>query len=1335
MLLREIYNFKNSLLVEGGNLVIGNIAANKIDSTKRSQVVPILDKALLAINSAYANAHKGEPIWNDKLLASKKFLAGSSFHFFNRLEISDEIFAGMKKTVGDIDTQVNKNKSDDIRNWLSGLSQGTKFGPASFVGYDDKDPAQVLTLWSFPDIVVIDPKTNQQVPINIQIDLEMKEFEGDEPTTWSQFSTSSSWNDLSAGIKGVFHKFLIQSMSRYSKKDFLLRKLVGRGKARAEQDIPTTDSMYSFAIKSKEGGGLRAKYEPVIDDQGQPIVKDGLPVYRLRDTTGYVTDLNKIFKTILGDRVDDRQLKNLEKKFWSFIGLAEIINEVYSLEEKQSIADSFINSLFGKGAQGLYASNPQQDRDEKTAALNKLLSVLNIKPGLDIEQLKQEYYDSYKVRESLELTEAEAPDYSRKGIQHLYNRLPDGRISSMEMKDADFIALCQEIAKNGGTLDGIQVNLKVDGAGIRFGKDRSGRPFFMTSKITTPLHAEDVGYFTKYGQEKGQSPEQLKRTKAYDDALNLIVNSQFIKTLPNDTIVQAEMMYNPMAEKVDGQLKFVNIPYDVKKLGRQMTLVPFMVKKFSTGAAHPQETKIIDNLVSSGDSNIKIITNKLQQQGIDVSRNIEPVLGLDPKNKKENREILDQARQDLSNAIIENPRLKGKDVLGDNMEGIVVNMPSGRLFKVTSAKMKAAMAAKNQSSQSFGSNDKRTAVVAIGNFAGHKGHEQLINFAIDKAKEVGGTPFVFVGHKVGPDDPIDINTKLETLKKLFPGVTVSVVQNQIDPASSQETAGNIFKKIEYELIKKEPFYNDIVIAVGSDQTGVAKTAEQMQNRYSKFPPLAHVKVSAYVTPRKSEEGGTGVSTTQLRNALKNLPEEEAFKVWSQAYNVQKLGVDWIKHLMSVAKKNMNIQAPGATTESLDESVSVDAAVRSIVATGDSIAKTYGDLKTMAEKWVYNNGTLQGFHRNAAGVGKRWYDTFFWNKMENDLRTLLQKNPKAANKIQDFLNIERDDKGHVSFTVIGRSLPRILNDVGEKMGNDDLKRFGANWFKRQKDYEDFLGRVETEVNDEDDDFAPASKQPKDNVVGRQNAAAEDMVNQILRTIDKKVAGEIRNAIAREPNKLQALQRELAKRNIKVSESLDEDWRKKLAALGMAGMMGVSGAAGAADTAKTEPIIATIVIDGETKRLDLTPKGFTDVRDAEKWIAKFMRERGIVDWQGKIERGEPGSGKYQRVRIMGAGGLESIQEAPIEMDPSDPMDPMIYGHDQANPGKLKYRMSRASRQLQDLAKRAENASAGEWETITRQFQELKMNIEQIRHGLDELKKLRSRGGIKSRGIEKF
>lgn len=1112
---------KSQAISEGGNLSLpGGHEAQQIDLkvTNRSIIVPILNQVLGAINNGYAKTFK-EPLWDPAVLKSGEFLSGSSLHFFNVKGIPDEQFVAKKPKVGDIDTQVDRNKVENLTSYLNSV-QGKSIGPAKLLGYQ-KGNEQYSSLWELVD-----------VPIKVQIDLEFVEYAKGKPTPWSQFSHSSSWDDLQAGIKGVFHKFLIQSISSLSQKEFLLRKLVGRGKARAEQDVPTTDNMVSFAVSSKEGGGLRAKYEPVLDDQGLPLIKDGLQVMRALPAEGYEQDIDKIFLTLFGDRLGPKQAKAMSQDFWSFTGLLNVMNKILSPEEKTTIVNSFISKIFDKGAQGLYKNDPQRDSQEKTAALNKLLQTFKTQAPDNLEQMKKDYLSTYKVTNE-SLTEADdKPNYARQGIQHIYNRLPDGRVSSVEMKDADFIELCKEIAQNGGTLNGVPINLKVDGAGIRFGKDESGRPFFMTSKVTTPLYADDIGYFTNYGKEKGQSPEQLARTKNYDNALSTIVNSRFIQSLPEDTIVQAEMLYNPMAEKVDGNLKFVNIPYDPKKLGKQMTLVPFMVKQYSTGENLPDADKVLKNLTASSDANIKIITNRLEQKGINVSKIIQPVLSLDPKNRKENKPILDKARQELSDAIINSPQLKGKDILGSNMEGIVVNMPSGRLVKVTSSQMKSAMAAKMSGGQTFGDTKPRTAVVAIGNFAGHKGHEQLINYAVEKANELNGKAFVFVGHKVGPDDPIDINTKIETLQKLFPGVPVSVVQNQIDPATGAETPGNIFKKIEYELIKKEPFYNNIIVTVGSDQAGISKTTDQMQGRYSKFPPLAHVKVSAYVTPRKSDEGGTGVSTTQLRNALKTMSEEEAFKVWSQAYNVKKLGADWIKHLMDVAKKNMGIKSVPQTKKQPPGRI----------------------LNTLVKPKDQQEEPANEYQDRMAGVG-------------------------------------------------------MGNYIVDKNAMEDAAGVGVIASKKQ---------------------------------------------------------------AKDPRYSMSLTKDVRPGQVK----------KNLKAFKLESMLPKSAFAG------------------------------TGAPDYHKLGSKAHLKGG--------------SGGYAK-----PGDL--VGEAPIELDPADPMDPMIYGHNKANPAKLKYRMMRASNQLKDLAARAPNASPAEWQSISAQFKELQMNIEQIEHALAELAKQRRKGGIKSRGID--
>jgi hypothetical protein len=167
-----------------------------------------------------------------------------------------------------------------------------------------------------------------------------------------------------------------------------------------------------------------------------------------------------------------------------------------------------------------------------------------------------------------------------------------------------------------------------------------------------------------------------------------------------------------------------------------------------------------------------------------------------------------------------------------------------------------------------------------------------------------------------------------------------------------------------------------------------------------------------------------------------------------------------------------------------------------------------------------------------------------------------------------------------------------------------------------------------------------------------------------------------------------------------------------------------------------------------------------KDDDNWIKLLLdkHRRGIEltdrEWdsikQWKLKRdmqGEDAAGvgtitKQNTTKDVNKGTLrkmmkayhlvDDVNEAPIEMDREDPMNPMIYGHDKANPAKLKYRMLRAAGQLKDLAARAENASPGEWQLMARQFEELKMNIEQIRHALEELSKIKSKGGIKSRGI---
>ena len=1034
---------KTQPVQEGGNLSINGHDAEQINLkvTQRDYIVPILNQLLLAINTAFGKQYH-VPLWNPELLKSQKFLSGSSLHFFNVKGISDEQFVTKKPKVGDIDTMVPKENEEELEEFLTSV-QNKQIGPARCLGFQ-RGNEQFSSLWEL-----------QNPPIKVQIDLEFVEFANNEPTDWAKFSHSSSWDDLQAGIKGVFHKFLIQSFGVLSKKEFLNRKMDGRGKARVEKDIQTTDSMLSFAVSSKEGGGLRAKYEPVLDDQGLPLIVNGLQVLRALPASNYEHDIDNIFLTLFGDRIGPKQAAELSQDFWSFTGLLKVMNKILTPEEKERVVKSFIAKIFSIGAQCLYKDDPDRDSVEKSTALDLMLKTLQVPAPDYLDEVKQAYITDVKtpkVKKGKKVTEAEAPNYKRQGIQHIYN--PG---STVEMKNLDFIDMCKEIADNGGTLDGMAINLKADGAGIRFGKDESGRPFFMTSKVTEPKYEDNIGDFERFGKESGQPPERLAFTKKYDDAMNIILHSNFIKTLPDDTIVQAEMMYNDMAQKTPQGMKFVNIPYDPTKLGKTMTLVPFIFKRYSTGEPLPDADKIKKRLLSTSDANIKMVNNQLEQKGVNVSKIISPVVNMSPdlvssltlrtRNnplKDQAIEILTKARKALSDEIINNPNIVGKDQLGSNIEGLVFNLPSGRLAKVTSQLMKDTMASK-KTQTAPAKTDGKTAVVAIGSFVGHVGHEQLFDYTIKKAQQVNGTPYLFIGNAVGKDDPIPVNVKVQTWHKLYPEFAKNI------SAVTQE-GGNLMQKIKHELINpmpgQPPKYDNIIIMVGEDQANMP-IAQALMKAVNKFQGYEHVKVNLEVTPR-----GTGMSFSKLRNILKdpNATSDEQYQIWAQGFDEAKLGKQWILHLMDLTRTGMGIKpAVQQVNKPAVEGIgSIDSPLRRFMikqvvrVTGDNVSKLLRmddyELEDLFAKYVPGSEhKIEKFNQAMSEITTLEHqDRFVGARMENFKvnEKMLPKSSFAGSK-KNPINGKGQARGEIK-----KSQKAPL--TGSLVGEDNTVNIGEAW---------------------------------------------------------------------------------------------------------------------------------------------------------------------------------------------------------------------------------------------------------------------------------------------------
>ena len=428
-----------------------------------------------------------------------------------------------------------------------------------------------------------------------------------------------------------------------------------------------------------------------------------------------------------------------------------------------------------------------------------------------------------------------------------------------------------------------------------------------------------------------------------------------------------------------------------------------------------------------------------------------------------------------------------------------------------------------------------TAVVGWGRGMGHKGHMMLASSVITHAEKLGGDPYFVVSRTYGPDDPLQPEEKLAIYRKVFP------------------EKGHIFQTATDELPDLTRVltnlngqgYKNAVVVVGADQ----KAAFQYLNAYNgkpnkkgeipfNFDSLNVISRQETDDPSRGEEGPRA---TPMRAVLTDpgKSDEEQFAVWRDAMS-QELSDEEVMDLMQKAKQRMGQmaaekpvkKAKQAVAEiSLGEGPSLPSTLKSIATNGEPITQLYGKLKAMAKRWVENNGSLKGFHRNAAGQSAQWFHNFYFDKLQADLYALSKQSPRYAAPLINYLKDASEDReSRITFTEISRSLPPILFKMGKQMGDQSLTQFAYSWNSRREEYESYLANLETEADTDDEYDEPEVKPEKSKVPGQQNAQVEQIVNDILAKLPKKVAGDIRNAIARAPNKLQALQQELSKRKI-------------------------------------------------------------------------------------------------------------------------------------------------------------------------------------------------------------
>lgn len=100
--------------------------------------------------------------------------------------------------------------------------------------------------------------------------------------------------------------------------------------------------------------------------------------------------------------------------------------------------------------------------------------------------------------------------------------------------------------------DSIEVHLKVDGAGIRFWKDE-GKFVMGTSRVNCITDAQ---------QFIDHNPNSA-RCRAYAELFKTLEESEFVRNLPDNVTVIAEVLYKPLGYSVVEAHVYVKVPYRI----------------------------------------------------------------------------------------------------------------------------------------------------------------------------------------------------------------------------------------------------------------------------------------------------------------------------------------------------------------------------------------------------------------------------------------------------------------------------------------------------------------------------------------------------------------------------------------------------------------------------------------------------------------------------------------------------------------------------------------------------------------------------------------------------
>lgn len=485
--------------------------------------------------------------------------------------------------------------------------------------------------------------------------------------------------------------------------------------------------------------------------------------------------------------------------------------------------------------------------------------------------------------------------------------------------------------------------------------------------------------------------------------------------------------------------------------------------------------------------------------------------------------LLQQSKQQVKNPR-SGGRIKGVFASMISVKSGEVGTPKGAEKEASLAKLTQTFAEGRKGMtlrELFNKPKQDTVVFAFGRFQPPTtGHGVLVDQVKSIAQQNNAAFVIYVSKTQDKKtNPLPVDVKMQYLNKMFPG--------------NHFVAADATVRTFVEAAKHlNQTYRNLIMVGGSDR--VESFSKVLHDYNGKEYQFDNIKVMSAGDRDPDSEGVTGMSGTKMREAAMNndlasfmqglpptMSEQDAQGLMQHIQQglapMKKVKVEGQDRMAGVGMGNYVVDEGTSLVTTLT-------AIKNDI--GEPVLQLYATLRQMAKQLYHNKGSLHGFRMIAAGAGKRWYDTFYFNKLGKELRHLTQQRPRHAAPLNDFLGTLPKN-----FNELTNGLPQILVQIGQKIGDNELVRKSQMWISANNDYNNYLGDLE--ASGEDDEFnEPKDKALKNPAMGQQASHADSIVSDILRKLPGKIAGDIRNAIARSPNKLQALQAELQKRGVRV-----------------------------------------------------------------------------------------------------------------------------------------------------------------------------------------------------------